>query len=95
MYTGNAMQSIISTLNVLVKENHTMNLPPHELRIWANQRLEEKILEGQRDFAYQRSIDQQLNNVGRWLGQQFTQIVNGRNRRSHGRNLKPTGQAPC
>jgi hypothetical protein len=76
-------------------ENYAMNLPPYELSKWANQRLQEKIREGQADFAYQRRIEQQLGNVLRWLGQQFTIRLNGRRLRSHERAWKPTGQAPC
>lgn len=77
------------------KENHTMNLPPHELREWANRRLQERIREAKEDLAYQREIEQRLGNVSRWLGKQFTILLNRRDLRSRGQTWKPTEQAPC
>jgi hypothetical protein len=72
-----------------------MNLPPYELSKWANQRLQEKIREGQRDFAYQRSLEQQLGNLLHRLGERIAQLVNTRRAGSHERTWKPTEEASC
>jgi hypothetical protein len=77
------------------KENYAMNLPPYELSKWANQRLQEKIREGQADFAYQRRIERQLATQLRWLGEQLAQIVNRQTLRANRPTWKPTEQAPC